>query len=335
MDTMKEIGIIINVIVCCINVKGNIETYNWFDAQQLCRNSSKRLTTNASGSMDFIWTGRHKRFSQWIKILGCYKDSSLRGGLIINMTDLEYPSIGLCQEHCLRRHYSVYAMKATECVCLQKDFKGIHLPWDECDRHCLNENDDILSTECGGKEAFNVFSTETGNQFTDVDKQCIALLCEEDFSRFKPLDCSDPLEMICSISEVYSIKGNWRSSFQKCKSVNNTNQNGILDLSNAEEACNVINVTSEAPLWVRVVREIYMSEDQGESFFDKTLITKCQKCKNSHCEFVTCFEKNITEVNCTVLHVSTEIPNSEPPAESKKDDNLKQTKPQQPNQTTK
>ncbi|XP_062571201.1 uncharacterized protein LOC134233238 [Saccostrea cucullata] len=316
MDTMKEIGIIINMIVCCFIVKGNITTYNWFDAQQLCRNSSKRLTTNASDSMDFIWTGRHKIFSQWIKILGCYKDSSLRGELIINMTDLEYPSIGLCQEHCLRRNYSVYAIKATECVCLQKDFKGIQLSWDECDRDCLNA-DDILSTECGGDEAFTVFSTETSNQFTDVEKRCIALMCEKDVSRFKPFDCSSPLGIICSISEIYVDQKRWRLSFQKCKSINSTNQNRMIDLSKAEEACDIINITFDAPLWIGIVRENYVSEDQGESILDKSLVTKCQKCKYSHCEFVTCSEKNITDVNCTDL--STKIPDNEPPGESNLD----------------
>lgn len=44
----------------------------WFEAQTDCRNMNQSITLNENEPEQDYWTGRYKRTSHWIKIIGIF-----------------------------------------------------------------------------------------------------------------------------------------------------------------------------------------------------------------------------------------------------------------------
>lgn len=86
------------------------QSVTWFQAQTFCRDKSLTLTSMTNASKNFYWTAFYKKTSPWIKIIGCYKASSILR-YKNNSTEFLISSPPLCQEYCLQNNIHKFAVK--------------------------------------------------------------------------------------------------------------------------------------------------------------------------------------------------------------------------------
>lgn len=273
----------------------------WFEAQTDCRNMNQSITLNENESEQDYWTGRYKRTYHWIKIIGCYSASTFQND---NLIAISSASPFKCQEYCLQQSIYEFAVQGMKCVCLSPDFnvKNNQLPSSKCTYRCSNSA--LLSTECGGNTAFNVFFTDRTNLM--AKENCLSLQCGND-PKILTYKCSDSLPPLCSTSILdnsTSINANWTGSMRICK-MNDTYLLGNINLSNVTSAC--LRHEHGAPYWIGIFREKYFNTDKGQLIGQsaKTFFNKCQRCKvkksgQSECKFVGCEEEGKeSEVICS------------------------------------
>lgn len=172
-------------------------SFTWFEAQTVCRERNQTLTLQSNESNSFYWTGFHKRLSHWIQIIGCYNASTIECEIY---TELPLFSPPLCQKFCLQKEIYLFAVQRNTCLCLHaKDFddKKNQLNPSKCAYTC-NETT-LLSTECGGELAFNVFLTDT--TILGIQTRCISLQCGA-AQIFDDLNCAKDLSVICRTSTL-------------------------------------------------------------------------------------------------------------------------------------
>lgn len=270
----------------------------WFEAQTLCRNKNQSLTLKKNESTDFYWTGFHRKTSHWIKIIGCYNASSL---LHIISTELAISSPQLCQEYCLQENIHKFAVQQNTCQCLSDDFDDSQSPLSpsECKYTC--ENSTLLSTECGGESAFNVYFTDTATM-TEIKSRCLALECGRT-PIYVNSACSLDQLIICRTNISAGKKyGGWRDSLDTCNMFE-TYLPGNIPLSNATSACTGFDNIS--PRWIGVLKESRENEDKGQHITEsqQTLYSTCQKCRlqidHPDCHYVQCVEKLRSSVYCS------------------------------------
>ncbi|XP_062571197.1 uncharacterized protein LOC134233232 [Saccostrea cucullata] len=279
--------------------EGNVN--DWFSAQENCRNQGKQLTTNLSASVDDYWTGKHKRYSQMMNILGCFEDENFIYNTLQIFDMKEDASIGLCQEYCMNMNSTIYAVKNNECRCLQNPITAASLSAGNCNYRCTNEEDDILSNECGGNGTFNVFSTMEVVKFDD-EKQCVAHACEDE--TLKARDCTDKLKMLCNSTVITPSKKKWKDSLNECKSSYGLYTIGHRNSSNLNLRC---QTAESETLWIGVVREKYVSKDTGHKIHDKKLYFRCQKCKKDDCAYEKCSKVIKSDIICSSVKTSEQV----------------------------
>lgn len=93
----------------------------WFQAQTFCRTKNLTLTLRKNASKNFYWTAFYQKTSPWIKIIGCYKESSILK-YKNNSTKMSISSPPLCQEYCLRNNIHKFAVQQNTCICLSDRF---------------------------------------------------------------------------------------------------------------------------------------------------------------------------------------------------------------------
>eukprot|EP00105_Crassostrea_gigas_P021071 XP_011440060.1 PREDICTED: uncharacterized protein LOC105337153 isoform X2 [Crassostrea gigas] len=252
------------------------EAFTWFEAQTECREKNQSLTLWKNKSTSFYWTGFYKTRSHWIKIIGCYNSSGIH--TVENKEiELSISSPPLCQEHCLQDKRNWFAVQNNTCVCLSDGFDSStnQLASSNCTYRCTSGG--LLSTECGGKSAFNVFLTDKTN--LTVKSRCLALQCGSD-RKFLNYACITSLPTICSSFEVDDTTSNkWMEKKKYCKAKGNY-PIGNLTLSNIKMACTESNYNITSPRWIGVIHEVTMTEDQGQLITksNQILVKRCLKC---------------------------------------------------------
>lgn len=63
---------------------------------------------------------------------------------------------------------------------------------------------------------------------------------------------------------VYTVYSDWQSSSAECKSKLNFYLLGDVDLTDPEQACTLIQGEPTGPSWPGIVRELYISTDEGK-----------------------------------------------------------------------
>ncbi|XP_034307350.2 uncharacterized protein [Magallana gigas] len=279
-----------------------LRAVTWFEAQTICRENKQSLTVWKNESTNFYWTGFYKKTSHWIKIIDCYNATEIQYGNV-DFVELRDSSPQLCQEHCLRKNISLFAVQARKCICLSDGFdysKG-KLDPSNCSYMCSDTT--LLSTECGGETGFNVFLTDT--TILNIDGRCLTIQCVAD-PKFTDYSCNDFLSSICSnlvdVSNVYS----WTNTKDYCK-ITGTYPIGNLTLSNVKMACIESNLSNASPRWIGVVKELHNTQDQGQliTYPDQKFITSCMKCRVNYttqepqCQYEFCNDNSISEVYCS------------------------------------
>lgn len=283
-----------------ITVISKSEPYTWFEAQAICREKNQSLTLRYNESTRFYWTGFYRKISFWIKIIGCYNESVMQHcGMDIFQSSKSSPP--LCQEHCYQKNIFVFAVQAGKCVCLSEsfDYTKNQLAASRCTYRC--DEMDLLSTECGGESAFNVFLTDSS--ILKVNSRCLSLECGGN-PMFREFQCSTSLPTICSALELTSET--WTTGKKYCKD-RGTYPVGNLSLSDITLTCEATKGTGSAPHWIGVVKEMYQKEDQGQLITkaEQTFIKQCMKClfqeisQLPECQYVYCYDDLTLSVYCS------------------------------------
>uniref|UniRef100_K1QIQ9 UPF0407 protein C2orf39-like protein n=1 Tax=Magallana gigas TaxID=29159 RepID=K1QIQ9_MAGGI len=166
-------------------------------------------------------------------------------------------------------------IEGNSCICLPNgfdDFKN-RLPPSKCTYMC--DKALLMSSECGGESAFNIFSTASSH-----------------FNGSSPTTDNN-------------LK--WRDGMNRCKS-NGVYLIGKINLTNIVSACQTFTHNQR---WIGVVKESYTSYDQGNDITEiKQMISYCQQCRmmkngiDHECEYVQCTKKLKSDVYCSEQHGS-------------------------------
>lgn len=313
---MKSIHVLSLFLAALPGLCWSMGRMTWFEAQETCRKKNQSLTLSTNISSRFYWTGVYKRTSHWIKILGCYNASSLQ---FKNEIKFSVASPPLCQEYCLQNSLLDFSVQGKTCVCLSSGFEDSkRLHSSNCTYAC--EEGLLMSSECGGESAVNVFSTDTS--ILKIKSHCLSLQCGGD-SKLVDTKCESALPTICSDRKIVppSVNPNyptcttenvkWRCGMDRCKS-NGVYLFGKMNLTDISSACrSYINT----PRWIGVVKEIYITIDQGKIITEseKMFHNACQQCRNGEngidCRFIECTSKSNSDAQCSeVLQFNTTLP---------------------------
>lgn len=290
----------------------------WYNAQMLCRENNTVLTNvlyNASSADGYYWTGYHVRMSQWIKIIGCFRDSNVeRTSLLKRTFEMQFPSAGLCQENCLTFNYSVFGVKSTKCVCLQNVPRENSEGSSQCQRLCenkySNETSIKFSQDCGGEHNYNVFKSDFFKQdsTSTTEMECLSIQCSE--KKFYPKTCGTYLARVCNKTVLNVNSKIWKESTQLCKAEKDAYLSGDLPTNDANHACSLINGFASGPSWLGIVKERYISVQRGQILprLGTPLTTylhprRCLKCNSSNCMFADCVD--INNVVCMQMQQTT------------------------------
>ncbi|XP_062615158.1 uncharacterized protein LOC134276894 [Saccostrea cucullata] len=151
---MYKVHVFIGVLTCiCQTATNGSET--WFEAREACRSHNLTLQTNEIVGNATYWTGRYKKLSRWIHLLGCYSDQSFNESEKFHMP---HRSVGLCEGICSSlnnlRHFAV---KGSTCICLIGFVSTTHLTPKACDLSCDTDTRQPFANECGGSSAYNLY----------------------------------------------------------------------------------------------------------------------------------------------------------------------------------
>ncbi|XP_078309595.1 uncharacterized protein LOC111105805 [Crassostrea virginica] len=283
------------------------EGWTWFKAQDQCRNLTQTLPLSKNEANKFYWTGFYKRISHWIKILGCYNESAVSGSkeFVFNLSS---SSPGFCQETCMGKDFYLFAVQGKTCVCLSSDFNisQNQLPPLICNYTCNNSM--LLSKECGGESAYNVFLTDLSN--LHITSRCLSIACAGIID-FTDIPCNQYLHSICNTSNSKSWP--WREGMDHCKKMG-IYLFGNVNLSNKTLACTDLNNNDQR--WIGVVKDQYIKADQGQLIeeSDRKFFISCLKCqmkgKTLNCTFESC-STELNSLICTEsAFIVTQIPDT-------------------------
>lgn len=296
----------------------SVPSEKWHDAQMLCSKNKTVLTNvlyNASSADGYYWTGYYVRMSQWIKIIGCFRDSNVeRTSLLKRTFEMQFPSAGLCQENCLTFNYSVFGIKSTKCVCLQNVPQEENEGASQCQRLCENKYSNETSIkflqDCGGEKNYNVFKSDFFKQDwpSTTKMECLSIQCSE--KKFYPKNCATYLARVCNKTVLHVDSKIWKESTQLCKAEKDAYLSGDLPTNDAKQACNLINGFASGPSWLGIAKEKYISVHRGQilPLLGTPLTTylyprRCLKCNSSNCVFADCVDNN--NVVCMQMQQTT------------------------------
>ncbi|XP_062603757.1 uncharacterized protein LOC134265555 isoform X2 [Saccostrea cucullata] len=279
--------------------------YTWFDAQEICSRNNSVLTRKAvHNSSDYFWIGNYRRKSTWIKISGCYPGRVLQTfSMSYDMKQL--PFAGFCQEICLSFKKTVFAIKGSECKCLQNPFNlNEELPSDTCNVSCNIGADAHYFDECGGQRAYSVFqSVMENNQYSKSESFCIGIHCTEFPEFYFEKDCNRRYPPLCQsyIPEKRQFEP-WSDAMKYCKSGNSSSYLfSNVFLNDINRTCILINSVFTEPSWLGVAAELYSGIDRGNEIEkeEEKYYHQCMKCKGPNdCTHELCSEQLTERVHC-------------------------------------
>lgn len=79
------------------------------------------------------------------------------------------------------------------------------------------------------------------------------------------------LIQIVFFKTVLNVYSGWHSSSSVCKSMHNSYLLGDVDLTNPEQACNLIQGQLLGLSWIGIAKELYISIDEGKFQYNKCL----------------------------------------------------------------
>lgn len=205
-------------------------------------------------------------------------------------------------------HVNVFSFEQAErCICLSNSFDNFEnqlLPLN-CTYTC-NESG-LLSTECGGESAFNVFLTDTTD--LTVKSRCLSLQCG-DYPIFSDHGCGDSLRSICikPVDDNTTAKS-WNQMKEYCKDIG-VYPIGNLTLLKTTMACTESMHENPTPLWIGIVKDLYQNEDQGQLIptSEQISIKRCMKCRFDYttkvpdCQYNRCNDKLNTQRRRILRH---------------------------------
>ncbi|XP_061186989.1 uncharacterized protein LOC133195139 [Saccostrea echinata] len=259
------------------NVMCEVKRYTWFDAQEICRGNNSVLIRKAiHNSSEYFWVGHYRRKSTLIKISGCYPERILQTfSLSYDMQRL--PSAGFCQEICLSFNKTIFAIKGSECKCLQNPPNlNEELPSDTCNVTCNIGADTHYFDECGGQKAFSVFHSDMeNNKYTKNDSFCIGIHCTKFPKFYLESNCTRGYKPLCQSCDVPEKRpfGTWSDAMKYCKSANSSSYLfSNVFLNDINRTCTSINSVFTQPSWIGVAAELYNGIDREESNVSKIVI---------------------------------------------------------------
>ncbi|XP_062568021.1 uncharacterized protein LOC134230272 isoform X2 [Saccostrea cucullata] len=162
---------VVDITICIQN------SWNWFEAQQHCSNSNDTLKTSGVilNSVQH-WTGVYRRYSPWIKLLGCY-DSKVVNEYGTNNFYFNVTSAGFCQEICASVNSTHFGIQLGECVCFEGPVFAETISSDQCNKSCYDVRDEgaINLFECGGQNAYTLYTSEADKE--NRGATCLAVNC--------------------------------------------------------------------------------------------------------------------------------------------------------------
>lgn len=288
-------------VFCRVN-----QSVTWFEAQTFCRKKNLTLTSKRNASGNSYWTGFYKKTSHWIKIIGCYNSSSIQQ-YISRSTNFSISSPALCQEYCLQKDIYKFAIQGITCVCLSNEFNdnGGQLSPSKCGFMC--DNCTLLTNECGGDSAYNVFYTDSTD--LKIPSHCLSLQCQND-PRFVNTYCNQFLPPLCNIKPSDNrfmndkLSNIWKNGMAFCKDTDNGFYLlGNITLLDAKSACT--GFQNSGPGWIGVIKENVVKSDEGQ-FIDKpyrAFFNTCQTCgfkiQAQLCEYIHCNQSLTSKIFCS------------------------------------
>ncbi|XP_065937675.1 uncharacterized protein [Magallana gigas] len=169
------------------------------------------------------------------------------------------------------------------------------------------DNCTLLTNECGGDSAYNVFYTDSTD--LKIPSHRLSLQCQND-PRFVNTSCNQFLPPLCNIkpSEKLSINDKlskiWKDGMEFCKIVNNGFYLlGNITLIDARSAC--MGLQNSGPGWIGIIKENFEKLDQGH-FINKpypAFFNTCQTCSSKKqkplCEYIQCNQSLTPEIFCS------------------------------------
>lgn len=300
MDKTRQLYVFIisiTLLFTDINLTDNFQ-HSWFDAQSHC--IGQGLTIERHKSDKPYWTGKYRRLTPWINILGCYSIESLHD--VMNKTMIK-SSVGICQEICHHEHIDKFAVKMNNCLCIKSSITVNpfnRISPSKCDFACEDNSDDIYPGDCGGRNAYNIYEVQEVN-FTSKER-CLSLQCSPAAKYLSPHKCFDSLDSVCeNMRKPDNGNANsWNVSMEQCKNSHSPYYLlGNISLDDPQYICKIIIHRSQV-VWIGVVRQIYTSIDQGWGIYEEEHDTflKCQMCTNNECNFKNCLDSSFGSIFC-------------------------------------
>ncbi|XP_061186993.1 uncharacterized protein LOC133195144 [Saccostrea echinata] len=165
-------------IICNVDITVSTkDSWNWFEAQQHCSHTNDTLKTNDVTLNSFQhWTGFYRRYSPWIKLLGCYDSKVVNEHRTYNFY-FNFTSAGFCREICASVNLTHFGIQLKECVCFEGPVFAETIPSNQCNSLCYDVGDEggIKFLECGGPNAYTLYTSEDDN--VKRRTACLAVNC--------------------------------------------------------------------------------------------------------------------------------------------------------------
>nr|XP_034315823.1 uncharacterized protein LOC117685508 [Crassostrea gigas]XP_034315824.1 uncharacterized protein LOC117685508 [Crassostrea gigas] len=242
----------------------------------------------------YFWTGHYTRLSGWIKIIGCFEETAVNT-LKQKSYEMHFPSAGLCQEVCLVSNYSVFGLQLKQCVCLEQIPKQRSRGANDCSLSCSIKANLTFQNDCGGNKTYSLFKSGLEKEMSAfTKKECLSIQCPDTDKKFVEQECSSTYALICN-KTFLNVYSRWQSSSSVCKSKHNSYLLGDVDLTNPEQACNLIQGQPLGLSWIGIAKEFYISIDGVKNeivHVQSPYLRRCLKCNNKNCVFADCVENN-------------------------------------------
>ncbi|XP_062575214.1 sialate:O-sulfotransferase 2-like [Saccostrea cucullata] len=105
---------------------------------------------------------------------------------------------------------------------------------------------------------------------------------------------ADRINIYSNLNYETEIKTNWTSSMQICKTrYPSSYLIGNVSLTDSTLACKQLQRKQRGFTWLSIAKEVYTGYDRGVAvdIHENETFHQCQKCNQTTCEFVNCFEK--------------------------------------------
>ncbi|XP_062601827.1 uncharacterized protein LOC134263491 isoform X2 [Saccostrea cucullata] len=198
----KVLLVIFSFIIFNVNTTiSDQKTWNWFEAQQYCSNTNDTLkAVGVTPNSLEHWTGFYRRYSPWIKLLGCFDSEVVNKQRTFHFY-FNFSSAGLCQEICASVNSTLFGIQLEKCVCFENPIFAETISPDQCNITCNDVGDEvrIKFSECGGPNAYTLYKSEDDGDNNGA--ACLAINCGTIKKFSLSSDCSESYHGACAYKE--------------------------------------------------------------------------------------------------------------------------------------